>query len=72
MLYEMYYKMLHVWFLKLMPATCQTQTDSKPDLSLKTAMPMLTRMGIALCKIIMATVKVDRAPEHPFQFIYKT
>ena len=65
MLFEMYYNMLNVWFLQLMPATCQTQTDRKTDQSMKTAMQMWTRMGMALCKII-ATTKVDIVPEEPF------
>ena len=34
-------------------------------------MPMRTRQGIALCKIIMATIKVDLAPKNPFSFIIK-
>ena len=72
MLYEMYYNILNVWFLQLMPATCQTQIDRKTDRSLKTAMPMWTRLDMALCKIIMATTKVNLAPEKSFQFIYKT
>ena len=40
MLFEMYYNMLNVCFLQLMPATCQTQTDRKTDRSMKTAMQM--------------------------------
>ena len=34
-------------------------------------MPMRTRQGIALCKIIMATIKVNLAPKNPFSFIIK-
>ena len=70
MLFEMYYNMLNVWFLQLMPATCQTQTNRKNERSMKRAID--ANVNIALCKIIMATTKVDRAPEEPFQFIYKT
>ena len=66
MLFEMYYNMLNVWFLQFMSATCQTQTDRKTDRSMKTAMHMWTRLGIAQCKIIMATTKVDLAPEEFF------
>ena len=40
MLFEMYYNMLNVSFLQLMPTTCQTQTDRKTDRSIKTAMQM--------------------------------
>ena len=32
----------------------------------------VNKLGIALCKIIMTTTKVDRAPEKHFQFIHKT
>ena len=65
MLFEMYYNMLNVWFLQLMPATCQIQTDRKTDRSMKTAMQMWTRLCIALCKIIMATTKVDQHLKNP-------
>ena len=84
MLFEMYCNMLNVWFLQLMPATCQTQTDRKTDRSIdllqtdrktdrsmKTAMQMWTRLGIALCKLIMVTTKVDLAPEEPFSLFIK-
>ena len=66
MLFEMYYSMLNVWFLQWMPVMCQTQTDRKTDRSMKTAMQTWTRLGIALSKIIMATTKMDLAPEEPF------
>ena len=62
--------MLNVWFLQLMPETCQT--GRKTDRLMKTSMQIWTLLCIALCKIIMATTKVDLAPENPFQFIYKT
>ena len=47
------------------------QTDRKSDRSMKTAMPLWTRLGIAICKIIMATTKVDLAPDNPFSLFIK-
>ena len=65
----MYYNMLNVGFLQLMSATCHNPTDRK---NRPVNEESYARLGIALRKIIMATTKVDLAPEEPFLFIYKT
>ena len=67
MLFEMYYDMLNVWFLQLMPATfVKLELIEKPIDNWKKAMQMWKRMGIAICQIIMATTNVDLASEEPF------
>ena len=71
MLYEMYYNMLNIWFLQLMPVKCQTQTDRKTDHSMKTAMQMWTRLGIVLCKIIMQQQRWTLHLKTPFNLFIK-
>ena len=57
MLFEkyMYYNMLNVWFLQLMSATCQPQTDRKTDWPMKTLIVLgfTTRqpLRVILCRL---------------------